>query len=495
MIFAAAACVTAAGLPAISAQAAEKPVLRLITASKTATADRYEGEPAVYLNLGAYIAADRPWELRVKRPSYARKPVVYQRIGGKDRKLPAGLVDDFSGLPDFLKLSIRSTDGKIEQKLSQTFCPLGPSSRIKKEAVATNKYPDSCSYNPFTLGSVWGIQKGWAVNTASGYYGPAPASADLPAGTYDVAVSVAKKYRKLFRIGGGTKHVRLTVRLIQNQDAQGRKRAAGAALKAVRPTGKPRIPKGPRPDLRALPAYGIAISQDETGAIPMPPMPGMPTPAPAPAPAVPAPVHDYLQFAANVWNAGPSPLIVDGFRRGRQGLMDGYQYFYDTRGKQVGYQRTGQFEWDPRPGHEHWHFKDFATYRLLGADRKLIVRSQKEAFCLAATDAIDLTVKGAKWKPSNTDLATACGDVTSLSVREVLDVGQGDTYTQTLPGQSFDISALKNGTYYIQVIANPKHRLIERSTGNNVSYRKVILGGVPGARTVRVPKVGIVDAP
>ncbi|WP_433023290.1 lysyl oxidase family protein [Kribbella sp. CA-294648] len=152
-------------------------------------------------------------------------------------------------------------------------------------------------------------------------------------------------------------------------------------------------------------------------------------------------------------------------------------------------------EWDPREGHTHWHFTDFARYSLLNAKQTEVVRSQKEAFCLAATDAIDYTVKNANWKPSNTDLHTACGSQTSLSVREVLDVGSGDTYAQFRPGQSFDITDLPNGTYFIEVKANPDNRLVEASTSNNVALRKVILGGTLHKRTVKVPPVGLIDAP
>ena len=43
------------------------------------------------------------------------------------------------------------------------------------------------------------------------------------------------------------------------------------------------------------------------------------------------------------------------------------------------------------------------------------------------------------------------------------------------------------------VIANPDNRLIEASTENNVSLRKVFIGGTPDHRTVRVPKVGLID--
>ena len=80
----------------------------------------------------------------------------------------------------------------------------------------------------------------------------------------------------------------------------------------------------------------------------------------------------------------------------------------------------------------------------------------------------------------------------SLGVREVLDTGSGDTYGQYLPGQSFDLSGLRNGTYYIKIKTNPKKNLYEKKTSNNTSYRKVVIGGTAGDRTVKVAKVGII---
>ncbi|WP_257139248.1 lysyl oxidase family protein, partial [Streptomyces sp. wa1002] len=252
----------------------------------------------------------------------------------------------------------------------------------------------------------------------------------------------------------------------------GSRQAPGVKPNAKRPTGKATVPDVPKPDLRSLPAYGITVSDGYEE----------------------VPGKDYLAFSANVWNAGPAKLVVDGFRSPGKELMDAYQYFYDADGKQVGYTPTGTMEWDPRPGHEHWHFTDFASYRLLKADQKESVRSGKEAFCLANTDAVDYTVKNANWHPDNTDLSTACGQENSISVREVLDVGSGDTYTQDLPGQSFDITDLPNGTYYIQVLANPENRLKETNHKNNSALRKVVLGGKKGARTVKVPAHHLVDA-
>lgn len=252
----------------------------------------------------------------------------------------------------------------------------------------------------------------------------------------------------------------------------GSRKAPALTPQAKRPTGTPSVPNVPKPDLRSLPAYGITISdggQDVPG-------------------------KDYLAFSANVWNAGPAQLVVDGFRSPGKPTMDAFQYFYDANGKQVGYTPTGTMEWDPRPGHVHWHFTDFASYRLLKADQKEAVRSGKEAFCLANTDAVDYTVKNANWHPFNTDLSTACGQENSISVREVLDVGSGDTYTQDLPGQSFDITDVPNGTYYIQVLANPAKRLKETNLDNNSALRKIVLGGTPGKRTVTVPAHDLVNA-
>ncbi len=56
-----------------------------------------------------------------------------------------------------------------------------------------------------------------------------------------------------------------------------------------------------------------------------------------------------------------------------------------------------------------------------------------------------------------------------------------------MPGQSFDITHVPNGAYYIEIIANPLKVLRESNTSNDVSLRRVILGGRPGHRTVRVP--------
>lgn len=575
---AAAVAVTAgvvAAAPDAKTAAVAGPKLSLIAASTSVTLDSWKEEPGVYLDLGTYLTSEKgAFEFKVTRKSY-KDPVVASQIIRNGKKtttkaLPAGLVKDFTGLPDFMEVSVVDAAGKPVLKKTENFCPNNASGRVRPDAPANSKYPQSCPVNPFTLGSVWGVENGWAANTYAGYYS---APVQLAAGTYTAKVSVTKKYRDLFGIANKPQSVKVTVRerswegqeggsdgaaarvasssphaghaghqaaadpapsghaghgapartdapaaattgagstfnvghgpyppappalpwALKKQagkgafgaqgfsaarvgdragQTDGSRQAPGAQPNAKRPTGKAAVPNVPKPDLRSLPAYGITVSDGYED----------------------VPGKDYLAFSANVWNAGPAKLVVDGFRSPGKELMDAYQYFYDAKGKQVGYTPTGTMEWDPRPGHEHWHFTDFASYRLLKADKKETVRSGKEAFCLANTDAVDYTVKNANWHPGNTDLSTACGQENSISVREVLDVGSGDTYTQDLPGQSFDITDLPNGTYYIQVLANPENRLKETNHKNNSALRKVVLGGKKGARTVKVPAHHLVNA-
>ncbi|MDR6317072.1 lysyl oxidase family protein [Actinoplanes couchii] len=506
---------TGAGVGAAEAAAAP-PSLTFVAAAKTVTAERYDSGEEIYLSLdlGLHVIAGKdPFEVRATRAAYD-KPIVATRTVKKNGKnvkvkLPAGTVKDFSGLKNFTTITITDKAGKTVAKYATTFCGNSYSSaRTRRDAPAQTPYPTRCGgENPFTLGSVWGVQAGWNSPIAD-----QPLSATglskLKAGKYTATATIAAKYRKMFAIPAAKATAKVTVNVVDlkiddeklaavraadaTEDPGLAVRAAGThrhegegdasrqvssylpefRAAASRPTTLAAAPKaGPKPDLRSLPAWGISVSEgvnEKTGR---------------------TDGKWYVNFGATVWNAGTSPLVVDGFRRSGTGYMDAYQYFFDTKGKQVGSRPAGTLQWDPREGHMHWHFTDFAQYNLLKADKKFAVRSGKEAFCLANTDAVDYTIPGAKWRPDNTSLETSCGANTVVAVREVLDVGNGDTYSQDRPGQSFDITNLPNGTYWIQVLANPAKKLSELNLKNNTALRKIILGGTAKKRTVTVPKV------
>jgi hypothetical protein len=219
--------------------------------------------------------------------------------------------------------------------------------------------------------------------------------------------------------------------------------------------------RGGVPDLRALPAHDMATHRE--GA------------------------RDFLDFGATIWNAGSGPLVLEGFRHGARERMDATQFVYRD-GRPVASHRVGQLEFDKRKGHNHWHLEDVARYDLLDAHGKRVMVSGKQSFCLAPTDAIDLTVRGADWQTQSSDLASSCGGEEAIWLREVLQAGWGDTYYQDRAGQSFNITGLPNGRYQLRITADPDHRLLETSYRNNVALIGVQLGGTPGHRTVKIAR-------
>lgn len=451
---------------------ADPPTLSLRAAADSVTAWKYGKD--VELDLRTYaVAGNDPFEIRATRESYSKPIRAVWRSPDGDVRLPKNAVKGFGGLRRFYQLTVRNHAGKVVASKRARFCPNGETIRLRPDAPAVSKYPWRCGGRmPFAIGAVWGFQAGHGLPFPE----PFGTTIKVPVGKYRATLEITKRYREIFGIPKGAASVHVGLRVKSGDDdcdedcaRPAHDRAVGhddhVAEPGARPTGPQRVPAaGPRPDLRSVPAWGIRVREGK-----------------------------YLAFGATVWNAGNSPLVVDGFRRKGEALMDAYQYFFDADGEQTGYQKVGSMEWDPRHGHHHWHFKDFARYRLVDKDKHGIVRSKKEAFCLANTDAVDYTVDGANWRPDNTDLHTACGDKGSLGLREVLDSGSGDTYEQFRPGQSFILKGIPNGTYYIEVRANPVKNLVESDTTNNVAYRKVILGGKRGARTVKVPPVGLVD--
>lgn len=457
-----AATATTPAAAASAARAAAPPVT--LWAPRKQTAYAYRGK--AYADLGLrLIAQGEPFELWATRSSYdAGIRTVWRSESRGDVVLPAGSMRRFDGLQDFVTLTFEKKGTKAITD-TRDVCLGEITERVRPDATALSPYPRSCVYNPYSLGSVQGVQEGWATSLL-GYGKPYK----LAKGSYTVTARIAPRYATVLGLSAAqaTRTMKLVVKDEPRPGPGPVDRTSALRPAAQPPTGRAGAPAdGPVPDLRSLPAWGIGMARN----------------------------GNFLQFSATVWNAGDSPLVVDGFRREGEDEMEAYQYFFDADGEQTGYQEVGHMHWDAKPTHQHWHFKDFATYTLLRADKTEVVTSKKEAFCLANTDAVDLTVPDADWMIESDDLATACGDYSSLSIREVLASGWGDTYAQFRAGQSFDLRGLKNGTYWIAVVANPRHRLVEASTANNVALRKVVIGGKPGKRTVKVPQVGIIKEP
>jgi len=154
---------------------------------------------------------------------------------------------------------------------------------------------------------------------------------------------------------------------------------------------------------------------------------------------------------------------------------------------------VGTLEFDTRPAHQHWHFEQFARYRLLDGDKAVAVRSHKQSFCIAPTDPIDLTIPGAEMRPEFFGFLQNCGTPTSVWVHERMAQGWGDTYLQDVAGQAFDITDVPNGTYFVSVEVNPLGLLYEQNPDNDVALRRIVLQGRPGNRRLCVPPINGVD--
>jgi hypothetical protein len=429
----------------------------------------------VYLDLGAFlVAGDDPFEVRTVRPSYTERLQSTIILGDRQIRVPSKLVKGFGGATGLVKQVLRDDQGKVVHTAKVSMCTYAEPVRIRPDATDTSDYPAGCyGYNPLSLGSVAGLDAGWGRSLT-----PRRAGAKIPAGHYTATIRITDPYVELLDLPDTTSRTTIDVTVVDARDCHECEPGHGRTTPSVgdsgvdaRPDRSARVladaPEGvPLPDLRSLPAYGMEMARGH-----------------------------YLAFSATVWNAGPSPLVVDGFRREGEDLMDAYQYFYAPDGTPAGRVNTGTMEWDPREGHLHWHFTDFARYRLLDADGHAVVRSKKEAFCLANTDAIDYTVDGANWNPGNTDLHTACGGYSSIAVREVLDVGSGDTYAQFRPGQSFNLMGLPAGKYFIEVTGNPAGNLAETDESNNTALRPVWITGGKNSeeRGFHVKPVGLID--
>ncbi|CAA9376485.1 MAG: hypothetical protein AVDCRST_MAG47-1790 [uncultured Nocardioidaceae bacterium] len=471
-----------------SAQAADLVSPLRLTAPDKVVVTSFDGH--VFSDLGIrMVAQGEKFEINATRepgvagsgawwdPSYD-SPITatWKRASGD---VDLGEMSSWRGLEDFASLQVFRTDGTRIRNREISGCFNGDGRRIGPNGPLSNPYPWGCPWNPFTLGSVMGIAQDYSAPLVGEFGAPMR----LRPGTYELVASIAPDYRQTFGISDTDATV--STQLVVKEDkrhpsAAGPQRATdnlGPVGEEPTSSSAGALEDENAPDLQALPAFAVSLNSKGTA----------------------------MRFAATVWNGGAGPLIIEGFRDDRTvDHMTAYQYYVDEHGDQTGFDQVGELHFH-EGNHNHWHFEDFARYRLLAADPadpnlpgEAVVRSTKQSFCLVATDAVDLTVPNADMRPEYTDLGSQCGNPGSLSLREVLANGHGDTYYQHRTGQAFRLGDLEDGTYFIAVEANPEdtngRNLRELDYTNNESYRKVeLFTNAKGVRKVRAAPVGIID--
>jgi len=455
-----------------SSAAAPPPTARLIAVLHQGTVDRFAGDNELFITPGVYVASvGGAFEIDAYANSDGSVTLwhVKRTASGvtKLRQITApSAVSIGDGLPDFLQFTLATAKGKTISAQTQPFCPGGFYSEARVDRTGPDRptYPWQCG-SSLTQATAWGIDNGWGAGVFAGMRFPKY----LADGTYQLTVAINPAYASQLRISAGNASATVSLAVTTVQDCNPEVVCGpptAAQLKQM--TAQRRVPLGAEsaqatlsgiPDMRALPAHDLSTEHNADDG------------------------HDYLDFGATIWNGGTGPLDVEGFRESDSDTMQAVQYIY-ADGQPDGGQVVGTFEFDTRPGHNHWHMEDIAQYDLLDSSGRRAVLSEKQSFCLAPTDPINMLSRGADWGASAADLSSSCQGEDAIWLREALPAGWGDTYYQDRAGQSFDITDLPNGNYRVRVVTDPNHTLVETSYTNNIGLLDVTLGGTKGHRTV-----------
>jgi hypothetical protein len=110
--------------------------------------------------------------------------------------------------------------------------------------------------------------------------------------------------------------------------------------------------------------------------------------------------------------------------------------------------------------HDHYHFMEYADYRLLDMSGNIVARGHKQAFCL-----VDL------WQP---DGLRGRGDPQFVDCNfQGISAGWADVYHRGLDCQWIDITGVPSGRYVLEVQINPAHVIQEHNYSNNSARTEV----------------------
>lgn len=180
--------------------------------------------------------------------------------------------------------------------------------------------------------------------------------------------------------------------------------------------------------------------------------------------------RELLRFTTTTPNLGEGPLHVVGVGEPlpNGNLLVNQRVFRDD---DTWYDRAaGEFE--HHPTHRHIHLEAWAVYRLRehlpgGGVGDIVREGEKTSFCLLDSRLVDGSLPGV---PSQRVYRTCDG------ISQGISAGWADVYDRKLYGQNIDIKGLPQGTYWLEVEADPDNHLLERDETNNTSRIVVEIG-------------------
>lgn len=180
----------------------------------------------------------------------------------------------------------------------------------------------------------------------------------------------------------------------------------------------------------------------------------------------------FLRFSNAPTNIGDGPFEIWG-EVAPDGRTIAHQRVYWSDG---GYEDrlAGEFVFDGHEGHNHFHFADFAGYRLravaagLGVGPVLRV-SEKVSFALLDVAAYDRSLPGAPPHP-------VYDRPEGQDSHQGVSIGWADVYGRELADQGIDVTGIPDGQYWLESEIDPNNRLLEKAHSNNVGRLLVELG-------------------
>jgi hypothetical protein len=170
-----------------------------------------------------------------------------------------------------------------------------------------------------------------------------------------------------------------------------------------------------------------------------------------------------LRLETSVANVGAGRLELRGGAINSEGKQEVSQRIYEPDGTFTDVP-AGFFTF--HTAHDHIHFDAFVQFQLRAVTvgdgvGDVVAGGLKTTYCILDFVRYGTSGGSARYQ--------GCGQIQGLSP------GWSDYYDHGLPGQSIDITGISSGTYWLEQVVDPDHRLTEANEDNNVARIKINL--------------------
>lgn len=176
----------------------------------------------------------------------------------------------------------------------------------------------------------------------------------------------------------------------------------------------------------------------------------------------------YLLFTAAIANVGSGPLLINAVRTSARDPWRVSQRFAEPDGSTTEVASAAELVWGGH-GHDHWHVRLGASYRLTRPGSTLPLRRYaKVGFCFFDQTRLRRGVAGT---PAAAQFArNGCSEEPATSLTMGLSPGWADPYPWTLPDQRLRVNGLADGVYRLWATADPDNAFRESDEENNLTW-------------------------